>query len=90
MAEDLTLPKHEEGLEQKFLNLVTRNKLSLTVFLVNGVKLQGQIMAYNGSCLLLGRDDHVQIVYRHAISTILPLDPLPLNEIEVSELQIDE
>lgn len=55
-----------------FLNDIKENKVSVTVFLVNGVKLQGVITFFDDVSLLLRRDGHTQLVYKHAISTVMP------------------
>lgn len=49
----------------------------MTIFLVNGVKLQGVVPAFDDEVLVLRRDGHAQLVYKHAISTIMPLSPVP-------------
>ena len=55
-----------------FLNDIKENKVSVTVFLINGVKLQGIITWFDENSLLLRRDGHTQLVYKHAVSTIMP------------------
>lgn len=55
-----------------FLNDIKENKIAVTVFLINGVKLQGVITFFDETSLLLRRDGHTQLVYKHAISTIMP------------------
>lgn len=55
-----------------FLNDIKENKIAVTVFLINGVKLQGVITFFDETSLLLRRDGHTQLVYTHAISTIMP------------------
>jgi|TARA_R110002096_G_scaffold436056_1_gene666478 host factor-I protein len=60
------------NLQDAFLNHVRKNKTPITVFLVNGVKLQGIITWFDNFCILLRRDANVQLVYKHAISTIMP------------------
>jgi host factor-I protein len=67
-------------LQEVFLSAVQRDHVGVTMFLVNGVMLQGEVAAYDLFCMLLRRDSAVQLVYKHAISTIQPLDPLNLNE----------
>ena len=67
------------NLQDVFLNHVRKQKTSVTVFLVNGVKLQGIITWFDNFCLLLRRDGHSQLVYKHAISTIMPVTPVDLN-----------
>jgi host factor-I protein len=69
-----------QNLQDTFLNHVRKNKISLTVFLVNGVKLQGVVTWFDNFCLLLRRDGVSQLVYKHAISTIMPLNPIQLFE----------
>ena len=61
-----------QNLQDTFLNHVRRNKTPLTIFLVNGVKLQGIVTWFDNFCVLLRRDGHSQLVYKHAISTVVP------------------
>ena len=68
------------NLQDVFLNHVRKNKLPVTVFLVNGVKLQGVINWFDNFCVLLRRDGHAQLVYKHAISTVMPGQPIQLFE----------
>ena len=67
-----------QSLQDTFLNHVRKSKTSLTIFLVNGVKLQGVITWFDNFCVLLRRDGHSQLVYNHAISTIMPGTPIQL------------
>ena len=69
-----------QNLQDTFLNYVRKNKTPLTIFLVNGVKLQGVVTWFDNFCVLLRRDGHSQLVYKHAISTIMPGAPLQLFE----------
>ena len=75
------------NLQEIFLNSVRKYQTAVTVFRVNGVKLQGIITWFDNFCLLLKRDQHVQLVYKHAISTIMPSIPVNL---EVDEKISDE
>ena len=68
------------NLQDTFLNAVRRQKVPVTIFLVNGVKLGGVITWFDNFCLLLRRDRSAQLVYKHAISTVMPLSPLKLHE----------
>ena len=61
-----------QNLQDAFLNQVRKEKNSVTVFLINGVKLQGVITWFDNFCILLRRDGQSQLVYKHAISTIIP------------------
>jgi len=65
-------------LQDTFLNTVRKTKTPVTVFLVNGVKLQGVITWFDNFSILLRRDHHSQLVYKHAISTVMPAQPLVL------------
>ena len=67
-----------QNLQDVFLNQVRKQKIPVTVFLVNGVKLQGIITWFDNFCLLLRRDGHSQLVYKHAISTVMPTTPVSL------------
>ena len=69
-----------QNVQDVFLNHVRKNKLPVTVFLVNGVKLQGVISWFDNFCVLLRRDGHVQLVYKHASSTVMPAGPIQLFE----------
>ena len=61
-----------ENLQETFLNQIRKEKLSVTIFLINGVKLQGIITWFDNFSILLKRDTHIQLVYKHSISTIMP------------------
>ena len=69
-----------QNLQDTFLNHVRKAKVPLTIFLVNGVKLQGVVTWFDNFCVLLRRDGHSQLVYKHAISTIMPGHPIQLFE----------
>jgi host factor-I protein len=72
-----------QNLQDTFLNHVRKAKIPLTIFLVNGVKLQGVVTWFDNFCVLLRRDGHSQLVYKHAISTIMPGHPIQLFEGDV-------
>ena len=80
MAEKAKASDKANNLQDVFLNALRKQKIPVTMFLVNGVKLQGVIAAYDLFCLLLQRDDFAQLVYKHAISTIQPTHPINLAE----------
>lgn len=69
-----------QNVQDVFLNKIRKEKMTVTVFLVNGVKLQGIVTWFDNFSMLLKRESHVQLVYKHAISTIMPNSPLSLNE----------
>ncbi|GLK52286.1 MAG: RNA chaperone Hfq [Oceanicaulis sp.] len=68
----------KQNLQDVFLNSVRKTKTPLTIFLVNGVKLQGVVTWFDNFCVLLRRDGLSQLVYKHAISTIMPAAPVQL------------
>jgi len=75
---DTMATERAQNLQDTFLNYVRKNKIPLTIFLVNGVKLQGVVTWFDNFCVLLRRDGHSQLVYKHAISTIMPGQPLQM------------
>jgi host factor-I protein len=68
----------KQNLQDTFLNAVRKSKTPLTIFLVNGVKLQGVVTWFDNFCVLLRRDGQIQLVYKHAISTVMPGAPVQL------------
>ena len=70
------MANEKQNLQDVFLNHVRKEKLPVTVFLVNGIKLQGVISGFDNFSLELKRDGHVQLVYKHAISTVMPGGPV--------------
>lgn len=75
-------PSKGKALQDVFLNAVRRSEEPVTMFLVNGVMLQGDIAAFDLFCMLLERERQVQLVYKHAISTVQPNGPINLTETE--------
>lgn len=70
----------KQSLQDTFLNHIRKNKVPVTIFLVNGVKLQGMVTWFDNFCVLLRRDGQSQLVYKHAISTVMPGQPISLYE----------
>ena len=77
------------NLQEIFLNNVRKSHAAVTVFLVNGVKLQGIITWFDNFSILLKRDQHVQLVYKHAISTIMPVAPVQLQDFDDKDMDIE-
>lgn len=73
-------------LQDIFLSRVAEAEVQVTMFLVNGVMLQGRIASYDLFCMLLERDGYVQLAYKHAVSTIQPADPVDLT-VDDDEMQ---
>jgi host factor-I protein len=74
------MAERSQNLQDLFLNTVRKQKISLTIFLINGVKLTGVVTSFDNFCVLLRRDGHSQLVYKHAISTIMPSQPVQMFE----------
>ncbi len=79
------------NLQEVFLNHIRKNKTPVTLFLVNGVKLQGIVTWFDTFSVLLRRDAHSQLVYKSAISTVMPLNPIRLyGEDDISDVEMTE
>ena len=74
----------KQNLQDTFLNHVRKTKTPVTVFLINGVKLQGVITWFDSFCVLLRREGQSQLIYKHAISTIMTSQNISLYEGEES------
>ncbi|GAB4353181.1 MAG: RNA chaperone Hfq [Oricola sp.] len=83
------MAERTQNLQDQFLNAVRKQKVPLTIFLVNGVKLTGVVTSFDNFCVLLRRDGHAQLVYKHAISTIMPGQPVNMFENEDSAAKTD-
>ena len=66
------MASEKQNLQDVFLNQLRKTKTPVTIFLINGVKLQGIVTWFDNFCVLLRRDGQSQLVYKHAISTIMP------------------
>ena len=75
----------QSNLQDTFLNSVRKTRNPVTLFLVNGVKLQGIITWFDNFSVLLRREGTVQLVYKHAISTVMPSLPIDLMGEETEE-----
>ena len=67
-----------QNVQDVFLNYIRKNKTPVTIFLINGVKLQGIVTWFDNFSVLLRRAAHSQLVYKHAISTVMPAQPIQL------------
>jgi host factor-I protein len=83
VMQGLTAPQNggpRAGLQDVFLAAAAREKAPMTLFLVNGVMLQGHVAGFDQFCVVLERDEQLQLVYKHAISTLQPPHALDLGE----------
>ena len=72
----MLLDKAHPNLQDVFLNEVRKTKTPVTIFLMSGIKLQGIITWFDIFSILLRRDNQIQLIYKHGISTIMPIEPL--------------
>ncbi len=70
--------EQKNATQHTFLNELRKEKVSVTIFLINGVKLEGIITWFDSFSILLKRGDHQQLIYKHAISSVFPVTPLPV------------
>ena len=73
-----------QSLQDPFLNALRRERVPVSIYLVNGIKLQGQIESFDQYVVLL-RNTVTQMVYKHAISTIVPGRPVQFSEGQADE-----
>jgi host factor-I protein len=71
-----------QNLQDIFLNQIRKQHVSVTIFLVNGVKLQGVVTWFDSYSILLKREGHIQLIYKHAVSTIMPAGPVDLQGLD--------
>ena len=86
----MSLIDKQNNLQDVFLNQLRKTKAPVTLFLVNGVKLQGVVTWFDNFSVLLRRDNHSQLVYKHAISTVMPINPIQLFEGEETTTEQQE
>ena len=68
------------NVQDVLLNLARKQRVPVTVFLTNGVKLQGSITGFDNFCVVLTRGTQMQLIYKHAIATVVPAQPVTLYE----------
>lgn len=69
-----------QNLQDTFLNYIRREKIPVTLFLMNGFQLRGVVRSFDSFVVLIDADSRQQMIYKHAISTIAPLSPIDLHE----------
>lgn len=69
-----------QTLQDAYLNQLRRDRTLLTVFLMNGFQMRGVIRAFDGFTVVLDSDGRQQLIYKHAISTIIPPRPIELRQ----------
>lgn len=71
--------KQQINLQDSFLNQVRKDNISVTIFLINGFQLKGNVRGFDNFTVILEVDGKQQMVYKHAISTISPIKPVIFN-----------
>lgn len=79
------MTERNPNMQDTFLNGARKQHTPVTVFLVNGVKLQGVISSFDNFSVILRRGSHMQLVYKHAIATVVPTVPFQVGANEESE-----
>ena len=73
------------GLQDLFLNQARKEKMPVTVFLMNGFQIKGYVRGFDNFIVILDSDGRQQMIYKHALSTVVPLRPLNFAETEEGE-----
>ena len=76
------MSKQTKNLQDSFLNLARKEKIILTIYLRNGVPVKGRVLSFDNFTILLEVDKKQSLIYKHAISTILPSKPIPYQNME--------
>ena len=67
-----------QNLQDTFLNYIRRDKIPVTLFLMNGFQLRGVVCSFDSFVVLIDADGRQQMIYKHAISTVAPARPVSL------------
>lgn len=67
------------NLQDYFLNIIRRENIAVTIFLVNGFQLRGNVKGFDNFTVILESEGKTDLIYKHAISTIVPARSIPLN-----------
>ncbi len=74
--------KQTKNLQDNFLNLARKEKMEITIYLMNGVPIKGRVLSFDNFTVLIEVDKKQNMIYKHAVSTIVPLRPLQYREDE--------
>ncbi|HNR87221.1 MAG TPA: RNA chaperone Hfq [Spirochaetota bacterium] len=70
------MTKNSKNLQDHYLNLARKDKVDITVYLMNGVPIKGRVLSFDNFTILIEVDKKHNLIYKHAVSTIMPLKPL--------------
>ncbi len=76
------------NLQDGFLNQVRKDGVQLTIFLINGFQLRGQVRGFDNFTIILDNEGKQEMVYKHAISTIMPARPVSFNLESKTEVEM--
>ena len=75
----------QSNLQDIFLNNARKNKTQLTVHLLNGFQLKGTVNGFDNFTIILDCDNKQMLIYKHSISTITPIQPIPFTDNEYED-----
>lgn len=70
------MAKQTKNLQDMFINVARKEKIDVTIYLTNGVPLSGKVLSFDNFTILLEIDKKQNLIYKHAVSTIVPSRPL--------------
>jgi len=76
------MSKNQFNLQDAFLNQVRKDKILVTIFLVNGFQIKGLVRGFDNFTVVVELDGRQQLVYKHAISTVAPIKPIGIINME--------
>lgn len=79
------MSKQQKNLQDLFLNAARKDKISITVYLMNGVPIKGRVLSFDNFTILIEVEKKQNLIYKHAVSTILPSKPIPYKSIDEVE-----
>lgn len=74
--------KQTKNLQDAFLNAARKDKTGITIYLMNGVPIKGRVLSFDNFTILVEVDKKQNLIYKHAVSTILPSKPIPFKSME--------
>lgn len=78
------MAEKNQNVQDVLLNALRKNKTPVTIYLANGVKLQGSITGFDNFSVVLRRGPQMQLIYKHAMATVVPSEPVRLFEPEAA------
>ncbi len=78
------MSKQTKNLQDIFLNAAKKEKTAITIYLMNGVPIKGKVLSYDNFTILIEVDKKQNLIYKHAISTIMPIKPVSYRGTEES------